>query len=77
MQEKLDNKMQTILQKSISLTQQKRQLKTVIFLKSVPQFVDFNLRTRGPFEKGDVLRIEIDVANILILRGKVKEFDLD
>ena len=77
MQEEVDNKMQTILEKPMSLAQQRRQLKTVIFLRSVPQFVDFNLRSKGPFEKGDVLRAEIDVANVLILKGRAKEFDID
>jgi len=77
MQEEVDNKMQTILEKPMSLAQQRRQLKTVIFLRSVPQFVDFNLRSEGPFEKEDVLRAEIDVANVLILKGRAKEFDID
>ena len=69
--------MQTVLEKPMSLAQQRRQLKTVVFLRAVPQFVDFNLRNRGPFEKGDVLRAEIDVANVLILKGRAKEFDID
>ena len=77
MQKEVDNKMQNMLEKPMSLAQQRRQLKTVIFLRSVPQFVDFNLRNRGPFEKGDVLRAEIDVANVLILKGRAKEFDID
>lgn len=69
--------MQAILQKPISLAQQRKQLKTVIFLRTVPKFIDFSLKSVGPFEKGDVLRAEIDVANVLILRGRAKEFDID
>ncbi|MCF7859214.1 MAG: hypothetical protein K9N07_07815 [Candidatus Cloacimonetes bacterium] len=69
--------MQAILQKPLSLAQQRKQLKTVIFLRAVPKFVDLSLRSVGPFEKGDVLRAEIDVANVLILKGRAKEFDID
>ncbi|MCF7798977.1 hypothetical protein K9M74_03670 [Candidatus Woesearchaeota archaeon] len=77
MNEEVDTKMQAILQKPLSLAQQRKQLKTVIFLRAVPKFVDLSLRSVGPFEKGDVLRAEIDVANVLILKGRAKEFDID
>ena len=69
--------MQAVLQKPLSLAQQRKQLKTVIFLRAVPKFIDLSLRSVGPFEKGDVLRAEIDVANVLILKGRAKEFDID
>jgi hypothetical protein len=75
--EEVNNKMQAVLQKPLSLAQQKKQLKTIIFVKAMPRFKDLDLKTRGPFDKGDVLRAEIDVANILILRGRAKEFDID
>jgi hypothetical protein len=77
MNEEVNTKMQAILQKPLSLAQQRKQLKTVIFLRAVPKFVDLSLRSVGPFEKGDVLRAEIDVANVLILKGRAKEFDID
>jgi len=77
MQKEVDTKMQAVLQKPLSLAQQRKQLKTVIFLRSVPKFIDLSLRTIGPFEKGDVLRAEIDVANVLILKGRAKGFDID
>jgi hypothetical protein len=73
----VNNKMQAVLQKPLSLAQQRKQLKTIIFVREMPQFKDLNLKVRGPFEKGDVLRAEIDVANILILKGRAKEFDID
>lgn len=77
MENEADKKMQVVLQKPLSLAQQKKQLKTVVFLGSVPQFVDLNLKAVGPFEKGDILRTDIDVANVLLLKGRAKEFDID
>lgn len=55
----------------------KKQLKTVVFKKAVPKFVDLNLKVIGPFEPGDVLRTDIDIANLLIVKNKAKEFDID
>ncbi|RLE39455.1 hypothetical protein DRJ17_00715 [Candidatus Woesearchaeota archaeon] len=54
-----------------------KQLKTVIFTKHVPKFVDLDLKTIGPFKPGDILRTHIDIANLLILKGRAKEFDID
>ena len=55
----------------------KKQLKTILFTKSVPKFVDLNLKVIGPFKSGDILRTDIDIANILIVKNKAKEFDID
>lgn len=55
----------------------KKQLKTVRFMKAVPRFVDLDLKAIGPFEPGDILRTDIDIANLLILKGRAKEFDID
>lgn len=59
------------------ITDPKKQMKTIRFIKPVPAFVDLDLKTRGPFEPGDALRIHIDIANLLILKGRAKEFDID
>ena len=67
-------KMQTQL---IEPVRSKKQLKTIVFKKAVPKFVDLNLKVIGPFEPGDVLRTDIDIANLLIVKNKAKEFDID
>lgn len=59
------------------ITDPKKQMKTIQFLKNVPEFADIDGRKRGPFKPGDALRIHIDIANLLILKGKAKEFDID
>ncbi len=55
----------------------KQQRKTVRFIKAVPSFVDLDLKVLGPFEPGDILTTHIDIANLLILKGRAKEFDID
>lgn len=55
----------------------KKQLKTILFTKHVPKFVDLNLKVLGPFKPGDILRTDIDIANLLIVKKKAKEFDID
>jgi len=72
-----DNSIQKRLTGISGITDPKKQMKTIIFTKHVPAFVDLDLKTRGPFEPGDVLRIHIDIANLLILKGRAKQFDLD
>ena len=59
------------------ITDPKKQMKTVRFLKRVRQFKDLDGKKRGPFKPDDVLRIHIDTANMFILKGKAKEFDID
>ena len=59
------------------VSNQKKQLKTIRFIKHVPKFVDLNLKVLGPFKPGDILRTDIDIANILIVKNKAKEFDID
>jgi hypothetical protein len=72
-----DNSTQKTLGQIEGILDPKKQMKTVLFIDTVPAFVDLDLKTRGPFKKGDVLRIHIDIANLLILKGKAKAFDLD
>lgn len=61
----------------LGITDPKRQMKTVRFIKKVRAFEDIDGRKRGPFKPDDILRIHIDIANLLILKGKAKEFDID
>jgi hypothetical protein len=75
--EKEVKEVQTQLVNIERASQSKKQLKTVLFTKPVPQFVDLNLKTLGPFEPGDILRTDIDIANLLILKGRAKDFDID
>ena len=73
----IDNSTQKTLGQIEGILDPKKQMKTVLFTDAVPAFVDLDLKTRGPFKEGDVLRIHIDIANLLILKGKAKAFDLD
>ena len=77
MKSEVKKKMQTSLVELDSKSSSKKQLKTVRFLRAVPRFVDLDLKAIGPFEPGDILRTDIDIANLLILKGRAKEFDID
>jgi hypothetical protein len=63
--------------KILGITDPRKQMKTIRFLKRVRAFKDIDGKKRGPYKPDDVLRIHIDTANLLILKGKAKDFDLD
>lgn len=44
--------------------------KSVRFLQIVPKFVGKELETYGPFQEGDLADLPIEIAEILILKGK-------
>jgi len=45
----------------------------VRFLKSVPKFVDKELRVHGPFQEDDMANLPLDIAKVLILKGRAEE----
>jgi len=67
----------TMILKIHGITDPKKQMKTIRFIKKVRVFEDLGGKKRGPFKPDDVLRIHIDTANLFILKGKAKEFDID
>lgn len=46
----------------------------IIFKEEVPEFVGSDLKTYGPFKKGDIAKLPEDNMRILIERGIVEEF---
>lgn len=63
--------------KILGITDPRKQMKTIRFIKRVRAFKDIDGKKRGPFKPDDVLRTHIDTANLFILKGKAKDFDLD
>ncbi|MEM5836725.1 MAG: hypothetical protein QW451_00135 [Candidatus Aenigmatarchaeota archaeon] len=53
---------------------QKESLSLVIFKESVPEFVGVDMKTYGPFEKGDIARIPEENMKILVEKGLAEEF---
>lgn len=61
---------------SSDLLAEKESLKTtkmVRFIQGVPKFVGKELETYGPFDKDDIATLPIEIADILIKKGRVQE----
>lgn len=54
---------------------QKKDTKMVRFLYSVPKFVGKELEEYGPFEEEDIANLPIEIANLLIGKGRVEEIN--
>ncbi|MHA1742634.1 MAG: DNA replication complex subunit Gins51 [Candidatus Heimdallarchaeota archaeon] len=48
--------------------------KLIIFKEDVPEFVGSDMKTYGPFKKGDVARLPEENMKVLIERGVAEEF---
>jgi DNA replication initiation complex subunit (GINS family) len=46
----------------------------VVFKEAVPEFLGADLKTYGPFEKGDIAKLPEENAKILIEKGLAEEF---
>ena len=51
--------------------------KLVRFLEDVPEFLNFEGKAEGPFEKGEVANIEKEVVDILIKDKKIEIIEED
>jgi len=56
------------------LFKKREELEKVKFLDSIEEFVGIDLKKYGPFNKGDVSRIPIDNAELLIKAKKAKAY---
>ena len=52
-----------------SIEGQKEEMETVAVLEEVPRFVGVNMKTYGPFKKGDIARVPRDNSQLLISKG--------
>ncbi len=51
-------------------------VRLVVFKEAVPQFVGVDLKTYGPFEKGDIAKLPEENAKLLLEKGLVEEFSI-
>jgi len=49
----------------------------VRFVEEIPEFLNYEGESEGPFEKGEIANLERDVVEILIKDGKVEVIDED
>jgi DNA replication initiation complex subunit (GINS family) len=52
-----------------SVEGQREEAETVAILDEVPRFVGINMKTYGPFKKGDIARVPRDNSQLLISKG--------
>lgn len=57
--------------------EKKKDTKLVRFLSAVPKFVGKELEEYGPFEEEDIASLPIEIANVLINKGRVEEISGD
>ena len=55
----------------------KTEVKVVRFLHAVPKFMGKELEVYGPFDEEDVASLPIDIADLLIKKGRVEELSED
>ena len=53
--------------------EQEKETKLLRFLKPVPKFVGKELETYGPFDIEDVASLPIEIANVLVQKGRAEE----
>jgi len=64
-----------ILKELLEKTESKEGLETlVVFKEAVPEFVGSDLKTYGPFQKGDIAKLPEENMKVLLERGLVEEF---
>ena len=52
---------------------QEQRTKKIIFLHPVPSFVGTNLESYGPFEEQELADLPLDLAHVLITKGRARE----
>jgi DNA replication initiation complex subunit (GINS family) len=56
---------------------EKEKVSMVVFKEAVPEFLGADLKTYGPFEKGDIARLPEENVKILVERGLAEEFKVN
>lgn len=57
--------------------EKKKDTKLVRFLSAVPKFVGKELEEYGPFDEEDMASLPVEIANVLINKGRVEEISED
>lgn len=52
-----------------------KETKTIRFLSSVPKFVGKELEVYGPFDEEDVANLPLEIADILVSKGRAEEIE--
>lgn len=62
------------LKELIERREEKESVSMVVFKEAVPEFLGIDMKTYGPFEKGDIAKLPEENAKILVERGLAEEF---
>ena len=63
--------------KELMEKEEKEKISMVVFKEAVPEFLGADLKTYGPFEKGDIAKLPEENRKILVSRGIVEEFKVE
>ncbi|MEM5766542.1 MAG: hypothetical protein QW423_02840 [Candidatus Aenigmatarchaeota archaeon] len=63
-----------ILKELLEKKEEKETVIMVVFKEAVPEFVGADMKTYGPFEKGDMAKLPEENARLLVEKGLVEEF---
>jgi DNA replication factor GINS len=66
-----------ILKELLEKEEEKESVSMVVFKEAVPEFLGADLKTYGPFEKGDIAKLPEENAKILIEKGLAEEFKVN
>jgi len=71
----IKSRREKLLKDLLEKTEEKKEMVTlIVFKEAVPEFVGSDLKTYGPFEKGDIAKLPEENVKVLIERGLVEEF---
>ncbi|MEM5879414.1 MAG: hypothetical protein QXU74_02900 [Candidatus Aenigmatarchaeota archaeon] len=63
-----------VLKELVEKGEEKETVSMVVFKEAVPEFVGADLKTYGPFEKGDIAKLPEENVKVLVEKGLVEEF---
>ena len=58
-----------------SVLEIKKSMKLVRFINAVPKFVGPELEEYGPFQEEDIAKLPVEIAEVLISKGRVEEIE--
>ncbi|MEM5772631.1 MAG: hypothetical protein QXL86_00145 [Candidatus Aenigmatarchaeota archaeon] len=70
----IKSRREKFLKEMMEKLEEKESISMVVFKEAVPEFVGADMKTYGPFEKGDIAKLPEENAKILIEKGLAEEF---
>jgi DNA replication factor GINS len=62
--------------RQVIVSEKKEEAELIVFKEDVPAFVGSDMKTYGPFKKGDIAKLPDENMRILVEQGMVEEFKI-